>query len=155
MRLAELIGTLSLATDAGTGAPEDHGLRAAILAVKLGELAGLDAGGRADAYYLALLKYSGCTAEGELATSVFGDEIEFGRQTQGMDYGNAKEVLPAILKNARRGKGPLGGVIAMAKIFGKLPQMPAVARVHCEVAVLMAKRLGFDEKLQSALAQHN
>ena len=35
MRLAELIGTLSLAVDAGTGLPDHHALRGATLAVGL------------------------------------------------------------------------------------------------------------------------
>jgi len=155
MRLAELIGTLSLATDAGTGAPEDHGLKAGILAAKLGEYAQASDRERADAYYLALLKYSGCTAEGHMATAMFGDEIEFGLENQGADWGDAKDVLPRVLRHARKGKGTFGGIAAMARVFGKLPGMPAVQKAHCEVAALLARRLGFDEEFQAAISQIN
>ena len=62
MRLAELIGTLSLAADAGTGMPEEGGLRAAIVAAKVAELVGMTDRERSDCYYLALLRYSGCTS---------------------------------------------------------------------------------------------
>jgi hypothetical protein len=40
VRAAELVGAISLATDLGTGQPLEHALRTAVLAVRLGELAG-------------------------------------------------------------------------------------------------------------------
>ena len=85
MRLAELIGTFSLATDVGTGFPEEHGLRSAALAVRLGELADLDEKTRTDAFYLTLLRYSGCSAGGHVVSKVLGDEIEFGLRALTLD----------------------------------------------------------------------
>ena len=43
IRAAEVVGALSLATDLGTGQPLEHALRTAVLAVRLGELAGASA----------------------------------------------------------------------------------------------------------------
>lgn len=63
MRLAELIGTLSLAVDAGTGLPDHHALRGAMLAVGLAREAKADDKTVHDAFYLPLLAMSGCTAE--------------------------------------------------------------------------------------------
>jgi hypothetical protein len=40
IRAAEVVGALSLATDLGTGQPLEHALRTAVLAVRLGGLAG-------------------------------------------------------------------------------------------------------------------
>ena len=60
VRLAELVGTFSLATDAGMGVPEEHGLRAAAVAVRLGQLAGVDEATKRQAFYLTLLRYTGC-----------------------------------------------------------------------------------------------
>ena len=77
MRLAELVRTLSLATDAGTGMPEEHGLRSAALAVRLGEVTGADERTRSDAFYLTLLCYSGCSARADIAARVLGDEVQF------------------------------------------------------------------------------
>ena len=45
IRAAEVVGALSLATDLGTGQPLEHALRTAVLAVRLGELAGASARG--------------------------------------------------------------------------------------------------------------
>jgi len=61
VRAAEIVGALSLATDLGTGQPLEHALRTAVLAVRLGELAGASAQELADTYYVALLHASGCT----------------------------------------------------------------------------------------------
>ena len=76
MRLAELIGTLSLATDAGTGMPDHHALRGAVVAARFAQVLGADARTVADAYYLPLLAASGCTAESYTSAEVFGDEIQ-------------------------------------------------------------------------------
>jgi hypothetical protein len=59
MRLAELIGTLSLAEDAGTGLPDFHALRGATLAVGLAREAKADERTVHDAFYLPLLAMSG------------------------------------------------------------------------------------------------
>jgi hypothetical protein len=76
IRAAELVGALSLATDLGTGQPLEHALRTAVLAVRLGELAGASSEEPADTYYVALLHASGCTSNGHEATLLFGEDIE-------------------------------------------------------------------------------
>jgi HD-GYP domain-containing protein (c-di-GMP phosphodiesterase class II) len=75
IRAAELVGALSLATDLGTGQPLEHALRTAVLAVRLGELAGASADELADTYYVALLHASGCTSNSHEATQLFGEDI--------------------------------------------------------------------------------
>ena len=62
LRLAELIGALSLATDLGLGLPQEHVLRQCRIALGLAERLGLDEHERAAAYYVALLAWVGCTA---------------------------------------------------------------------------------------------
>src|SRR5213596_3065137 len=75
LRAAELVGALSLATDLGTGQQLEHALRTAVLAVRLGELAGASAKELADTYYVALLHASGCTSNSHEATQLFGEDI--------------------------------------------------------------------------------
>ncbi len=75
IRTAELVGVLSLATDLGTGQPLEHALRTAVLAVRLGELAGASAEELADTYYVALLHAAGCTSNSHEATQLFGEDI--------------------------------------------------------------------------------
>jgi HD-GYP domain-containing protein (c-di-GMP phosphodiesterase class II) len=75
IRAAELVGALSLATDLGTGQPLEHALRTAVLAVRLGELAGASPEELGDTYYVALLHGSGCTSNSHEATQLFGEDI--------------------------------------------------------------------------------
>ena len=66
-RLAEPLCALAVAADAGMGMPMDHALRSAAAAVRVGEVVGAPDAARAGAYYLALLRYVGCTADWDVA----------------------------------------------------------------------------------------
>jgi hypothetical protein len=72
-----------------------------------------------DAYYLPLLAMSECTAESDIAASVLGDEVEIGAESYGLDWGSASEMLPVMLRLARRGRGPIDGVISMARAMSR------------------------------------
>ena len=115
MRLAELIGTLSLAVDAGTGLPDCHALRGATLAVGLAREVGADERTVQDAFYLPLLAMSGCTAESHLSAGMLGDEVAIGTESYGLDWGNPSEMFPVMLRLLRRGHGPIGGLAAVGR----------------------------------------
>lgn len=153
MRLAELVGTLSMATDAGAGMPDHHALRGAIVAVRLAEVLKADDKTVREAYYLPLLAMSGCSAESGTASAVLGDEVQIGVESYGLDWGRASEMLPVMLRLARRGRGPIGGLVSMARAMSQLTQMLEVGRAHCEVALHLAERFGFDEPFRAALFQ--
>lgn len=95
IRAAELVGALSIATDLGTGQPLEHAMRTAVLAVRLGELAGVGAEELADTYYVALLHASGCTSNGHEAAQLFGDDIVHRAAFYLVDPTNPAEVLEA------------------------------------------------------------
>src|ERR1051325_4636483 len=112
MRVAELMGVLSLASDAGMGMPAEHGLRAAAVAVRLGELCGCSEVERADAFYIALMRYAGCTGDSDLAGDVFGDEITMRGALYGVDFGDPTEVMPRVARAAASGKKGLSAATA-------------------------------------------
>jgi HD-GYP domain-containing protein (c-di-GMP phosphodiesterase class II) len=153
MRLAELIGTLSLAVDAGTGLPDHHALRGATLAVGLARELKADERTVQDAFYLPLLAMAGCTAESHTSAAMLGDEVAIGAESYGMDWGNPSEMFPVMMRIVRRGRGTLGGLAAIARAFSKFSQAPEVGRAHCEVATHLAERFGFDEAFRAALFQ--
>src|SRR3954454_23174025 len=93
MRTAEVVGALSIATDLGTGQPLEHALRSALLAVRLGELAGASAQELSDTYYVALLHASGCTSNGHEALQLYGDDIDHRAAFYLIDATNPAEVL--------------------------------------------------------------
>jgi HD-GYP domain-containing protein (c-di-GMP phosphodiesterase class II) len=153
VRLAELVGTLSLASDTGTGVPEEAGLRSAATAVRLGEIAGASEDERRDAFYLTLLRYTGCTAGSDVVARVMGDEIEFMQHAHSVDFGRMAEVLPVLLGRAFRDRESLLGLSAVGRLLSALPSMPEVGREHCETAVLIARRFGFSEAFQKMVHQ--
>src|SRR3954466_471663 len=93
IRAAELVGALSTATDLATGQPLEHALRTAVLAVRLGELAGASAEELAEAYYVALLHASGCTSNGHEAAQQFGDDIAHRAAFSLVDTTDPEQVL--------------------------------------------------------------
>ena len=61
VRLAELLGRLSLAFDIANDAPYGKGVRLVVLAVELGRLAGATDEELHDTFWVSLLSYLGCT----------------------------------------------------------------------------------------------
>ncbi len=75
MRLAELVGALSLGIDLGFGQPMEHVLRQCLIALRLAEHHGLDEQQRAGVYYTALLINVGCHSDAHEQAKWFGDDI--------------------------------------------------------------------------------
>jgi hypothetical protein len=73
VQAAEVIAALSLATDLGIGVPLEYGLHSTLVAMRLGERLGVDAGTASQTYYGCLLFYVGCTANADIAAEIFGD----------------------------------------------------------------------------------
>ena len=59
VRLAELVAAFSLATDLGLGQPREHVLRSWLIAGRVGERLGLEAGGRESLHYVVTLAWVG------------------------------------------------------------------------------------------------
>src|SRR5437660_533618 len=76
VRLAEMVAALSLATDLGMGQPMEQALHTCLLSVGMGRELSLDGDRLSEVYYLALLRFVGCTSDAhEEAARVGGDEI--------------------------------------------------------------------------------
>src|SRR5690348_9290605 len=75
VRLAELVAALSLGIDLGFGQPMEHVLRQCLIALRLGDLAGLDDEERSTVYYAGLLVNVGCHSDAYEQAKWFGDDI--------------------------------------------------------------------------------
>ncbi|MQA92924.1 MAG: hypothetical protein GEU90_22330 [Gemmatimonas sp.] len=75
VRTAEMIAAACLATDLGMGFPFEHGLHATLMAMRLADLANVDADTASQTYYACLLTYSGCTTDAEESTRIFGQSM--------------------------------------------------------------------------------
>ena len=151
IRAAELVGALSLATDLGTGQPLEHALRTAVLAVRLGELAGASAEELADTYYVALLHASGCTSNSHEATQLFGEDIMHRAAFFLIDPADPEQVL-AFYRNH---VGPGRPTEVRERMIEAALSDPTRAReafaAMCEVAQRFARWLELGPGIEAAL----
>jgi hypothetical protein len=152
IRAAEVVGALSIATDLGTGQPLEHALRTAVLAVRLGELAGGSGRELADTYYVALLHASGCTSNGHEATQLHGDDIAHRAAFYLIDTTNPAEVLAFYQAHVGAGRSPeVRARLIEEAIANAGPRAREAFSMMCEVAQRFAGWLGLGSDIQAAL----
>ncbi len=152
IRAAELVAALSVATDLGTGQPLEHAVRSAVLAVRLGELAGASADELADTYYVALLHASGCTSNGHEAGELFGDDITHRAAFYLVDPTKPDEVLEFYRAFVGLGRPPeVRAKMLEAVINDASPRARESLETMCEVAQQFAAWLGLRPSIQEAL----
>ncbi len=147
-----MVGAISLATDLGTGQPLEHALRSAVLAVRLGELAGASAQDLVDTYYVALLHASGCTSNGHEAAQLFGDDITHRAAFFLIDPTSPAEVLEFYRANIGVGRPPeVRAAIIEEAIANAGPRAREGFATMCEVAQRFAGWLDLGPNVQAAL----
>jgi HD-GYP domain-containing protein (c-di-GMP phosphodiesterase class II) len=152
LRLAEAAGALSLATDLAMGQPLEHGLRTAMLAVRLAQAMGLPEDEQATVYYTGLLHFAGCTADSEVDARFFGDELAARPQMMAAFLGSRLGLVTTGMRVAHRESPPLARMGMMARTAaGGIAEFRRWARGHCDVARLLGARMGLTEPVQSAL----
>jgi len=152
LRAAELIGALSLATDLGVGEPLEHGLRTTVIGVRLAEVLGLEEEDRRAVYYVALLRYAGCTAESHLDAALFGDEIAVRAAMAPALFGSRAELFLAIARTMHAGEPARWRAVAVARALAQLRNtFRKGAAGHCEVTQAHALHLGLGTEIQAAL----
>src|SRR5215216_819828 len=153
LRLGEIIAVLSVAGDLGMGMPMEYALRSSVLAVRLGEALGLAEAELADVYYVALLRFVGCTADSHLAADVFGDELAARPLIAPIDWGKPAQMMLMMARHIGEGNPPLKRAAMVANAFVKMPKMMAAAAAHCEVALRLSNRMGLGDRLETELLQ--
>ncbi len=153
LRLVELLGSVSLATDLGTGQPPFHGVRTSVLAVELARELGLDGAAVADVQQVALLRFLGCTADrSDTARMTGGDERAFLAAMAPVVMGSTAQMARRLVRTV----GADRPVLPRARLVTAALGDPGGARrslsAHCEVAAMLAERLGTGPAVRSALA---
>ncbi len=152
IRAAEVVGALSLATDLGTGQPLEHALRTAVLAVRLGELAGASTQELGDTYYVALLHASGCTSNGHEAAQLYGDDIAHRAAFFLIDTTSPAEVLAFYRAHVGSDRAPeVRAAMIEDAIANAGPRARDAFAAMCEVAQRFAGWLDLGASIQDAL----
>jgi HD-GYP domain-containing protein (c-di-GMP phosphodiesterase class II) len=154
LRRAELMAALSLATDFGTGQPLNHALRTCVLATHFGAELGLDEAELRTVYDVALLRGAGCVADSAAVAARFGDEIAANAAISQIDPADMRAALGLIFRQAGAGKPFLqrAGMIGAALAAGP-GERNTILTAHCEVAEMVAARLGCGADVTRALGQ--
>jgi HD-GYP domain-containing protein (c-di-GMP phosphodiesterase class II) len=154
LRLSELVAALSLATDLGTGQPLEHALRTCLLSLELSRRSGVGAERLADVYYVALLRFVGCTADAaQTAADVGGDDLVFFAGMAPALMGSPAEQLRAMVRSTAAGL-PL--LRRTGRIVGMLADPGGAERslaAHCEAAQMLSSRLGVGAGVTEALGR--
>jgi HD-GYP domain-containing protein (c-di-GMP phosphodiesterase class II) len=153
VRLSEVLATMSFASDTGMGMPDEAAVRGAIVAATLAGEVGAPDEDRADAYWVSLLRYAGCTADSHLNAAVMEDEVAVHQDMYGVDYGDPSEMMPFLVRRIGKGKPLPARVLAVLTAFARMPALLDTGRAHCEVGDRLAARFGLGERTRSALFQ--
>jgi HD-GYP domain-containing protein (c-di-GMP phosphodiesterase class II) len=152
LRLGELVATLALAQDNAFGQPLESQLRSCLLAGWLGDAAGLGDEQRATAYWVALLRYVGCTGHTHEVASVFGDDIAIRAQTLVHDAADPAEVMRDVLAFATAAHPPEEHDAVVAAITAGAHDWAVLNFTSgCEAGDQLVARLGMSDGVRDAL----
>jgi HD-GYP domain-containing protein (c-di-GMP phosphodiesterase class II) len=147
VRLAELVATLSLATDLGRGEPMEHCLRQTVIALRICDRIGLGERDRAATYYTGLLANVYCHADAHEQAEWFGDDIAVKHESYEAGVFEFLRMIGASQKGLRRARkvaGFPGQGIALVK---------SMYETHTRLASGFAARIGLDEITCRALRE--
>jgi HD-GYP domain-containing protein (c-di-GMP phosphodiesterase class II) len=151
LRVLELLASLSLATDLGTGQPMGHGLTTTALATAIARALGCSPDEVRVVQQVALLRFLGCTSDAdETAVMAGGDDRAFNAAMSPVINGGNTEALRALVGAVGVGQ-PL---VRRARLLVWALDPGATSRSlagHCEVASMLSVRLGLGEAVGQAL----
>jgi len=127
-------------------------MRSCLLAMWMSEEAGFKKELRETVYWVALLRYIGCTGHAHEVATIFGDEIAIRAQTLVHDAANPTEVMRDVLAFATAGRAPE----EREQIVRMIEQGAREWAVHnfasgCEVGDMLVRRLDFGPGVRDAL----
>jgi len=150
-RRAEVVAALSLALALGLGQPMEHMLRSSIIACRLADAVGLDAGQRAVVFYSDLLAWIGCHADSYEISALFGDDIAYRAATYHVDLAGLP-LMRLLVGHVGEGRPTVGRQLTRAAfMISARQQMTRVIESHYVSAGHLADRLGMGPRVGTAL----
>ena len=153
LRLVELLASISLATDLGTGQPLGHGLRTCAMATAIAEEMGCAPDQVRTVHQFALLRFVGCTADAaETAALNGGDDLALLRAMGPVVMGSTREATFRFVRSVGAGQPAVrrAGLV----VRGLVAEMTGGDSLvtHCEVAAMLAVGAGLGRPVVDALA---
>ncbi|MEX2598146.1 MAG: HD domain-containing phosphohydrolase, partial [Dehalococcoidia bacterium] len=154
IRMAELLGTFSVASSLGVGLPMEHGVRSCYIGMQLAGALELSPEETRDLYWTELLKDAGCTCwTSPIAMAILGDEITARKELFfGGDPKDPKHAFGWLLHYMAAGEPLTTRITRMADFFLHGNQFWKEGfHGACQVARRIAERLGMNEAVQAGL----
>ncbi|MGH3117240.1 MAG: HD domain-containing phosphohydrolase [Gaiellales bacterium] len=153
LRLAELLASVSLATDLGTGQPLGHALRTCTIATAVAEAMGVGPDDVRTVHQFALLRFLGCTSDAaETAVAVGGDERTYNAAMAPVLMGSGREIMGRHMRSVAHGRPLTRRVGLVARGLADPKAGDRSLATHCEVGAMLAGRLGLDQTVVDALS---
>jgi HD-GYP domain-containing protein (c-di-GMP phosphodiesterase class II) len=152
LRLTELLASVSLATDLGTGQRLGHALRTCVLAVALARALGCSTEDVRTTHQFALLRFLGCTADSaETAEAVGGDDRAYNASMGPEVMGSPRQVIGRHVRSIAPGRPLRERLPLVARGLADVKGAERSLSAHCEVAVMLAARAGLARPVIDAL----
>jgi HD-GYP domain-containing protein (c-di-GMP phosphodiesterase class II) len=153
LRLAELLASVSLATDLATGQPLGHALRTCAIAAALAEAMGCGPEEVRTVQQFALLRFVGCTSDAaETAAMVGGDDRAFNAAMAPVVMGSGLEMMGKFVRTVGADQPPARRLRLVGRAVADLRHGERSLPTHCEVAAMLARRAGLEQPVVDALA---
>lgn len=152
LRLADLLGGLSIVADLGFALPPETAMRTCLIGTALARKLGLAEHEVADTFYTGLLLHVGCTALSHENVAAIGDDLAVNRAVARTNLADPTEFPDTLIREVTYGMPPLeraraaAFIVTHGRAFGKQFETGS-----CEVARETARRLGLGESVQRAV----
>jgi HD-GYP domain-containing protein (c-di-GMP phosphodiesterase class II) len=152
VRLAEVVGALSLAADVSAGCALEKGIRTVVIASRLAHRLGATNEERTQTFWIAALRNVACTAFApDAAAFAAGDDISARNTLFRVDFDRPVEAFLRIV----RGFAPEASVIDRARGIARFVldrEIPRrFANTHCEAGMFFARSLAMSEEITRGL----
>lgn len=154
VRLAELLGVLTLGADLGMQQPMEHVLRQCLIALRLATHHGLDEDEQVVIYYASMLAWLGCHIDAYEQAKWFGDDLTLKGDFRTTDLGGQRAQAAFMLRHLGAGSGALDR-IAVGLGFLRTGRRDAMEMIinHWRAADQLASRLGLDAGVRATVEQ--
>jgi HD-GYP domain-containing protein (c-di-GMP phosphodiesterase class II)/DNA-binding CsgD family transcriptional regulator len=155
VRLAELLGVMSLGSDLGMGQPMEHVLRQCLIALHLAERAGLDQSEQLVVYYTSLLAWVGCHVDAYEQAKWFGDDLALKADFRRVDFSGSRAQRMFILHHLGAGESALKRAGAGVEFVrgGGIQAAADMISNHWRAADELAERLGLGAPVRNSIEQ--
>ena len=152
LRLADLLGGLSIASDLGYGLPVETALRSCLIGTALARQMDLSDREVADTFYVSLLFHVGCAAYSHETFELFGDDIAVKRAVVETDLTDVGDIFATLIPRSTRGLPLVARVRVAVRMATKGPSFgKAHDQASCEVARITAHRIGLPRSVSDGL----